>query len=66
MRVSDVFFTGGGGVRRDDLQGETKQLRTTWDLESEEADGPDKVRMSFVVGDGGLQFAHTGLVRLLS
>lgn len=66
MRVSDVFFTVGGGTRRNDLHSETKQLFATWDLQSEEVHAPTSVRMSFVAGEGGVQFAHTALVHLLT
>jgi Holliday junction resolvase len=66
MRIADVFFTAGDGSRRDDLHGETKQLFATWDLQTDEAHSPTSVRMGFIAGDGGVQFAHSALVHLLS
>ncbi len=66
MRIADVFFTAGDGSRKDDLHGETKQLFATWDLQTDEAHSPTSVRMSFVAGDGRVQFAHVALVHLLT
>ncbi len=66
MRVSEVFFTDGDGARRSDLHGETQQLLATWDLETVEDHSPTSIRKSFIVADGGVQFAHVALVHLLT
>jgi len=41
-------------------------LFTTWDLEKKEEHTDSHIKVSFVAGSEGMQFAHTALVRLLN
>jgi hypothetical protein len=65
-RISDVFFTDGAGLRRDDLHGETRQLFAGWDLQRREEISANSIRLSFVPGEKQMQFAHGALVQLLA
>lgn len=65
-RISDVFFTDGAGLRRDDLHGETRQLFAGWDLQRREEISASSIRLSFVPGENQMQFGHSALVQLLA
>ena len=66
MRFTSVDFVKGGGLPAPDLHSETQQILTAWDLEPREEHFDDRIALSYIVGDEGVQFAHTALVRVLA
>ncbi len=66
MTIDDVSFTDREGKRRTDIDDEVQSLITAWDLEEKEEHTDSHIKLSFVAGDVGIQFAHTSLVHLLN
>lgn len=66
MRFTAVDFVKGGGAPAPDLHSETQQILAAWDLEPHETHFDDRIALTYTVGDEGVQFAHTALVRVLA
>jgi hypothetical protein len=64
MRVSEVWYTKGGGDKTA-LHPETGQLFTTWDLAEREQHSETSIEKSFYVKAQGMEFGHRALVHLL-